>query len=64
VSQPFFDLSGIIEIWLAIYQATKRAHTYGARARGRAGLARDGVRGAQAGVDGRAWSEVGWGSIG
>jgi hypothetical protein len=41
VSQPFFDLSGIIEIWLAIYQATKRAHTYGARARGRAGLARD-----------------------
>jgi hypothetical protein len=38
--------SAIIEIWSAIYQATKRAHTYGAGARGHAGLARDGTRGA------------------
>jgi hypothetical protein len=46
VSQPFFDLSATIEIWSAIYQATKQAHVYGAGARGRAGQARDGVWGA------------------
>jgi hypothetical protein len=34
VSQQFFDLSAIVEIWSAIYQATTRAHMYGA---GRAG---------------------------
>jgi hypothetical protein len=50
VSQPFFDLSGIIEIWLAIYQATKRAHTYGARARGRAGGTKAGRGGGQGGT--------------
>jgi hypothetical protein len=46
VSQPFFDLSAIIEIWSVIYQATKQAHAYRAKARGRAGLAHDGARGA------------------
>jgi hypothetical protein len=46
VSQPFFDLSAIIEIWSAIYQATKRAHAYGAGARECAELARDDARGA------------------
>jgi hypothetical protein len=33
-------------MWLVIYQATKRAHVYGAGARGRVGLARNGARGA------------------
>jgi hypothetical protein len=48
VSQQFFDLSIIIEIWSAIYQATTRAHVYGA---GRAGPTIDGA-GAHAGACG------------
>jgi hypothetical protein len=46
VSQLFFDLSTNIEIWLAIYKATKRAHTYRAGARGCVGLACDSAQGA------------------
>jgi hypothetical protein len=45
VSQPFFDLSTIIEIWLAIYEATKQAHAYRAGARECAGLACDSAQG-------------------
>jgi hypothetical protein len=41
-----FDLSAIIEIWSAIYQAIKRAHVYGAGAHWREGLAHDGAWGA------------------
>jgi hypothetical protein len=40
-----FYLSVIIKTWSTIYQATKRAHAYGAMARGREGLARDSAGG-------------------